>query len=131
MEPGWGRGRGLGRRRRVMSFTQPCLLFMLQTGPAHGYSLLNRLDEFGFNLERLDPSLVYRALREMEDSGWVASSWDEDSQGPQRRVYKILPDGEGRLADWIADLRRTRDDIDRLLTAYDNQSQKSKEKETQ
>ena len=87
--------------------------------------------QFGFNLERLDPSLVYRALREMEVSGWVASSWDEDSQGPQRRVYKILPDGEGRLADWIADLRRTRDDIDRLLTAYDNQSQKSKEKETQ
>ena len=108
---------------------QPCLLFMLQTGPAHGYSLLNRLDEFGFNLERLDPSLVYRALREMEDSGWVISNWDEDSQGPQRRVYKILSDGEGRLADWIADLRRTRDEIDRLVNAYDKKSSQNTVKE--
>jgi DNA-binding PadR family transcriptional regulator len=102
-----------------MSFLQPCLLFMLQGGSAHGYNLLNRLDEFGFNLERLDPSLVYRALRELEDSGWVSSNWDEDSQGPQRRVYQILPEGEGRLADWITDLRRTRDDINRLVSAYD------------
>jgi len=126
MEPGWGRGRGLGRRRRVMSFLQPCLLFMLHRGQAHGYSLLNQLDEFGFNLERLDPSLVYRALREMEESGWVISSWDEQSQGPQRRVYQILPDGEERLADWIADLRRTHDDINRLLTAYEDQDKHSK-----
>ena len=123
MGRGWRKGRGLGRRRRVMSFLQPCLLFMLQSGPAHGYGLLNRLDEFGFNLERLDPSLVYRALREMEDSGWVVSNWGEDSQGPQRRVYKILPDGEDILAHWITDLRRTRADIDLLLSAYAEHNQ--------
>ncbi|HUV92497.1 MAG TPA: helix-turn-helix transcriptional regulator [Anaerolineales bacterium] len=123
MPGGWGTGRGQGRRRRVMSFLQPCLLFMLKSGEAHGYSLLNGLDEFGFDLERLDPSLVYRALRDMEDSGWVVSNWGEESQGPQRRVYKILPEGEEHLVQWVADLRRTRDEIDRLLCAYENQSQ--------
>ena len=131
MGRGWRKGRGLGRRRRVMSFLQPCLLFMLQSGPAHGYGLLNRLDEFGFNLERLDPSLVYRALREMEDSGWVVSNWGEDSQGPQRRVYKILPDGEDILSHWIADLRRTRADIDLLVTAYEKGDLKSSERGNQ
>jgi PadR family transcriptional regulator PadR len=123
MPAGWGTGRGQGRRRRVMSFLQPCLLFMLKSGEAHGYSLLNGLDEFGFDLERLDPSLVYRALRDMEDSGWVVSNWGEESQGPQRRVYKILPEGDEHLVQWVADLRRTRDEIDRLLCAYENQSQ--------
>ena len=123
MPGGWGTGRGQGRRRRVMSFLQPCLLFMLKSGESHGYSLLNGLDEFGFDLERLDPSLIYRALREMEDSGWVVSNWGEESQGPQRRVYKILPEGDEHLVQWVADLRRTRDEIDRLLCAYENQSQ--------
>jgi PadR family transcriptional regulator PadR len=116
------RGRGHGRRR-VMSFLQPCLLVMLHRGEAHGYSLLNGLDEFGFNLDRLDPSLVYRALREMEAVGLVTSEWGEESQGPQRRVYRITQEGEQYLAQWVADLRRTRQEIDYLLATYEKVAQ--------
>lgn len=116
-----GHGRGRGRRQRVMSFLQPCLLLMLTRGEAHGYSLLDELDEFGFNPNRVDPSLIYRALREMEEGGWVASYWDDDSQGPRRRVYQVLPEGETFLAEWIKDLRRTRDEIDCLLAAYEKE----------
>ena len=114
-------GRGRGRRQRVMSFLQPCLLLMLTRGEAHGYVLLEDLAEFGFNPDRFDPSLVYRVLREMEDGGWVTSWWDEDSLGPKRRVYQILPQGENFLAEWINDLRRTRDEIDCLLAAYEKE----------
>ncbi len=113
------RGRGHGRRRRVMSFLQPCLLVMLHWGEAHGYSLLNGLDEFGFNLDRLDPSLVYRALHNMEAAGLVTSEWGDGSQGPQRRVYHITGEGEQALTQWVADLRRTRQEIDYLLSAYE------------
>jgi DNA-binding PadR family transcriptional regulator len=96
---------------------------MLHKGPAHGYSLLNGLDEFGFNLDRLDPSLVYRALREMETASLVISEWGDESLGPQRRVYSITQEGEKTLAQWIADLRRTRQEIDTLLAAYETGSQ--------
>ena len=119
MPPG-GRGRGRGRRRRVVSFLQPCLLVMLHRGPAHGYSLMQGLDEFGFRTGRVDPSLVYRALRDMEEDGLVTSQWDDDnSQGPQRRVYAIAPAGEQHLAEWVADLRRTQQEINTLLQAYE------------
>ena len=114
-----GRGRGRRRRQRVMSFLQPCLLLMLAQGEAHGYSLLDGIDEFGFNRDRFDPSLVYRALRDMEEAGWVSSRWGEESQGPKRRVYQISPEGEAHLSEWITDLRRTRIEIDALLTAYE------------
>ncbi len=115
-----GRGRGGGRRRRVMRFLQPCLLVMLHRGEAHGYNLLNGLDEFGFNPGQKDPSLIYRALREMEEIGLVTSQWDQDSSlGPQRRVYQITQDGEYSLASWVADLRRTRQEIDALIEAYE------------
>ncbi len=112
-------GRGGRRRQRVMSFLQPCLLLMLTRSDAHGYSLLDGLEDFGFNLARFDPSLIYRALREMEESGFVISEWDTDSQGPRRRVYSIQPAGKNHLADWIEDLRRTHQEIEALIAAYE------------
>lgn len=115
-----GRGRGK-RRRRVLQFLQPCLLLLLQRGEAHGYALLAELERFGFNPERLDPTLVYRALREMEEVEMVESHWDEESKGPRRRVYTILPEGREQLSVWINDLRRTRDEIDLLLKEFEQQ----------
>jgi PadR family transcriptional regulator PadR len=115
-----GRGGGRGRRRRVMSFIQPCLLVMLHRGAAHGYNLLNGLDEFGIYPGQKDPSLIYRALREMEEIGLVTSKWDPDSSlGPQRRVYQITQDGEDFLRGWVEDLRKTRQEIDALIAAYE------------
>ena len=112
-------GRGRRRRQRVMQFLQPCLLLMLTRGEAHGYSLLDGLEEFGFNLDRLDPSLVYRALRDMEECGFVSSHWDDESQGPKRRVYEITQEGEECLKVWVTDLQRTRQEIDALIVAYE------------
>jgi PadR family transcriptional regulator PadR len=102
-----------------MSFLQPCLLLLLRRGQSHGYSLLDDLAEFGFRPGQQDPSLVYRALRDMEDEGLVSSEWDPDSLGPQRRVYAITAVGEQNLRAWIADLRRTRQEIDHLIEAYE------------
>lgn len=117
-----GRGRGK-RRRRVLQFLQPCLLLLLQRGEAHGYALLAELEHFGFNPERLDPTLVYRTLREMEEVEMVESHWDEESQGPRRRVYTILPEGREQLSLWIEDLRRTRNEIDHLLMEFEDQNE--------
>ncbi len=113
------RSRRARRRGAVRMFLQPCLLTLLRRGPAHGYSLLSGLTDFGFEVERMDPSVVYRMLREMESQGLVVSSWDADSLGPQRRVYRLTAAGEETLRDWIADLRRTRAEIDALLQAYE------------
>jgi DNA-binding PadR family transcriptional regulator len=106
-----------------MNFLKPCLLFLLHHGEAHGYSLLDGLDEFGFKRERVDPSLIYRALRDLEECGWVVSRWGEESQGPRRRIYQILPEGEEHLTELVVDLRQTRSEIDRLLYAYENHVQ--------
>jgi DNA-binding PadR family transcriptional regulator len=98
-------------------------LLLLQRGEAHGYALLAELEHFGFNPERLDPTLVYRTLREMEEVEMVESHWDEESQGPRRRVYTILPEGREQLSLWIEDLRRTRNEIDHLLMEFEDQNE--------
>jgi PadR family transcriptional regulator PadR len=116
-----GRGRGRGRRRRMMGFLQPCLLLMLHRGDAHGYNLLNGLSEFGLNPEAHDPSMIYRALREMEDAGWVTSYEGEESLGPQRRVYRLTDEGQGHLDIWVEDLRRAKREIELLIEAYERE----------
>jgi PadR family transcriptional regulator PadR len=116
---GRGRGRGGGRRRRMMGFLQPCLLLMLQRGDDHGYNLLNGLDEFGLNPDAHDPSVIYRALREMESAGWITSYEGETSLGPQRRVYRLTEEGRRHLGIWMDDLRRGKHEIELLLEAFE------------
>jgi DNA-binding PadR family transcriptional regulator len=97
---------------------QPTLLLLLHHGPAHGYTLLEQLTEFG--LLGFNPSVVYRALREMEAQRWVVSTWDdEQAQGPPRRVYTITALGDEALSLWIQDLREAGQRIQHLLGVYD------------
>ena len=112
------RGRGKRRRRRAVRMLDPTLLLLLHHGPAHGYVLLERLEEFG--LSEFDSSVIYRALRGMEERGWVSSTWDEEeTQGPPRRVYRITAAGDEMLSLWIRDLRETRAKIEHLLGVYE------------
>ena len=113
-----GRGwRRQGLSRRAVRFLEPALLLLLHRGPSHGYTFLEHLGEFG--LGETDPSVIYRALRDMEQRGWVTSVWDEEeSQGPPRRVYQIAELGDEVLRWWIGDLEETRGMIDHLLGAY-------------
>lgn len=118
--PGRGRRHGwrqIGCSRRAVRFLEPALLLLLHHGPAHGYTLLNELDRFG--LEEADPSVIYRALRGMEERGWVLSSWeDKRTQGPPRRVYRLTALGNEVLSWWASDLGQTAQIIDRLLNSY-------------
>jgi len=114
-----GRWRWRGCSRRAVRLLQPTLLLLLHHGPAHGYTLLEQLGEFG--LGNLNPSVVYRALRDMEERGWVTSTWEEErTQGPPRRVYRLTESGDEALGLWITDLEETRALLKRLQTAYDS-----------
>lgn len=111
---GWGQS---GFSRRAVRFLEPTLLLLLHHGPAHGYTLLSEMEAYG--LEEIDPSAVYRALREMEERGWVVSSWEEErTQGPPRRVYRLTSSGNEVLGWWMTDLRQTAEIIGHLLTSF-------------
>ena len=105
------------RGRRAVRTLEPALLLLLHYGPAHGYTLLAQLREFG--LGDLNPSVVYRMLRDMEGRGWVTSTWDEEqTQGPPRRVYAVTVLGDEVLASWVQDLEKSKMRIAHLSEAY-------------
>jgi DNA-binding PadR family transcriptional regulator len=91
---------------------------MLSKKESHGYELFDDLKEYGFNLETLDSSVVYRDLREMEDMELIESYWDEDSKGPRRRVYRLLDAGKICLEASLENLISLRDNIDQIIQNY-------------
>ena len=104
---------------------EPVLLLLLHYSPAHGYTLLEQLGQFG--LGDLDSSMIYRALRDMEEREWVTSTWDEEqTQGPPRRVYHLTALGH-EVLDWhTQELQEARGMIDRLLGAYTRHMEEGK-----
>ena len=120
MPRGQGRGRrqGRGRGRQRRFFLESCLLVLLHRGPGYGYGLMDELQEFGFDADEMDISLIYRALRKLQEEGLVNDSWDENSKGPQRRMYTISDLGENILTEWMEGLRERREEIEALEAAY-------------
>jgi len=76
--PGYRRGKSRPchrrQRRGMRLILRPSLLLLLAEKESHGYELYDQLSGFGFDPQRLDSSVVYRDLREMEELGLI-DSW--------------------------------------------------------
>ncbi len=124
---GHGHGHGHGESHhgppggQVRRFVQPRLLLLLARKPAHGYELIEELDEE--EGMAIDPALLYRTLHHFEATGLVRSAWDTEGRGPARRVYEITDEGVEYLHTWAVDIRRTRQRLERFLAAYEAQFQ--------
>lgn len=117
-----GRGRGRGRGMRWMGdyslmdvrLIEPALLAFLGEEKMHGYGLLDKLSSLG--LDSINPSVVYRILREFEEFGLVVSEWEEEkTQGPPRRVYGLTAEGREALLRAKFSLKETVDRIEMIL----------------
>lgn len=122
----WAGGRGTtkepspGRPRQIRRFIEPVLLLLLQQGPLHGYGLINGIKAVGLEDYPVDPSAIYRILRDLEKGDVVVSSWDQKTAaGPPKRVYQITELGERMLDAWVRDLRETARVLQSFLNAYD------------
>jgi len=95
---------------------RPCILALLARGPAHGYALLDQLDQSGL-LAAAAPnhSVVYRALNSMEKEGLVTSTKSTSRGGPARWDYELTATGRACLQRWQNSLTGYRAAIDSLL----------------
>ena len=101
---------------RARSLLRPAILLLLKERDSHGYELVSRLSELGFDVP--DFGGLYRALRAMEDEGLITSSWGTPERGPARRVYAMTPLGEAHLRQSAPGLVQQRRTIGGLLDRY-------------
>jgi PadR family transcriptional regulator, regulatory protein PadR len=46
---------------------------------------------------------LYPLLQRLEQEGLLAGRWEARQGGPERRVYRLTPDGAAALAGWRAE----------------------------
>ncbi len=98
---------------------ETAVLVLLKQRPNHGYALLAPIQELG--LEVRDVSRLYRALRNLEGDGIVASSWDTSAhgKGPARKIYSITRLGHRHLRQRMKSLRATTVLMQRIEAKYE------------
>lgn len=104
---------------KIEGFIVPCILFLLQEKPTHGYEIMERLNALDFIDMAPDPSVVYRHLRRLEEEGKVASQLEPGSGGPARKVYSMTPEGEEYLHMWAVKIRRRKAALEKFISAYE------------
>jgi DNA-binding PadR family transcriptional regulator len=92
---------------------QEVVLAMLAKEPSHGYQLRERLrDALGPLGEALNAGHVYVTLTRLEKAGLLAVEKTADgSDRSDRKVYALTPDGQQRVAEWIAEVSWPKPDL--------------------
>lgn len=81
-----------------------CVLLLVDERAAHGYELISRLQSLGFPVT--NSVRIYRALRWLDEAGFVQPRWQFGGRGAARRVYEMTPAGQRALDLAAPELRR-------------------------
>jgi DNA-binding PadR family transcriptional regulator len=92
---------------------QEVVLAMLAKEPSYGYELRARLRQaLGPLGEALNPGHVYVTLTRLEKAGLVTSERAEGlADGQDRKVYVLTPNGQQRVAEWLAEVDWPKPDL--------------------
>lgn len=92
------------------------VLGLLSAEDRYGYDLCKQVAILSDSEYELKEPTLYSAARRLEAQGLIRSYWGEESQGGRRKYYTIT--GQGRLAYQrnLADWKRARSLIDRLVS---------------
>lgn len=109
------------RHNKTGRFIEASLLCLLKEEKSYGYSLMEKLEYFGFDEDSINISIIYRRLRNMEGENLVVSSWAESDQGPNKRIYEITSNGIDELDNWIKLLKDRKQRITLIINKYESQ----------
>jgi PadR family transcriptional regulator len=96
----------------------PSVLIILKEEPVHGYVLLKKLIDIGLVDSGMDPSVIYRLLRGLEEAGMAQSEHVDEGKGPTRKVYRLTDRGNAGLSAWPTQLEKARELIDWFMDKY-------------
>ena len=87
------------RAELIRGTTPGLVLALLAECPMHGYELARLIEERSAGALALGQGTLYPVLHRLEREGLIAGRWMERRGGPERRVYRLTPDGHGVLVE--------------------------------
>lgn len=90
-----------------------CVLALLQSGDRYGFEITRELAEADGLVT--SEGTVYPLLTRLRNDGLVETYWQESTEGPPRRYYRITSQGESALRAFSDQWKRFRDSVDDIL----------------
>ena len=80
-------------KRLLAASLHPLMLSLLADGPKYGYEIIRRARTLSNDEIRWSNSKLYPLLHQMEHMGLVEAFWKPSESGPDRKYYKLTPNG--------------------------------------
>jgi PadR family transcriptional regulator PadR len=90
-----------------------CVLALLQSEDLYGFEITRELSDADGLVT--SEGTVYPLLTRLRNDGSVETYWQESTEGPPRRYYRITPGGRRALKTFIDEWARFRDSVDTIL----------------
>src|SRR6185503_4497781 len=91
------------------------VLRLLQREPAHGYALVQRIQQVSTDLLRVEEGSLYPALQRLLRAGFVRAEWGVSSTNRRVRIYYLTRAGEKHLAVEISRFEQMLTGVARVL----------------
>lgn len=92
------------------------VLSALETGPAHGYAIIETIKTRSGAVFDLPEGTIYPALHRLEQAGLIESAWSTAPSGRRRRVYALTDTGARALGERRESWKQFSQAIETLLS---------------
>src|ERR1700760_1489249 len=82
------------------------ILESLRPQPAHGYALVQHIQQRSNNLLQVEEGSLYPALQRLLKANLVKAKWGVSATNRKVRIYQIIPAGLRHLEDQISSFER-------------------------
>ena len=73
------------------------ILRTLSTGPRHGWSVSERIQQISDDVLHVNQGSLYPALHRLEHQGWIEAEWGISELGRRARFYRLTATGRKQL----------------------------------
>lgn len=99
----------------IRGHTEAIILARLREKDSYGYEINKTIAQATGGQFELKEATLYTAFRRLEEAGWIASYWGDQSTGARRKYYTLTPSGLEAHRRMLAQWQEAREILDRLI----------------
>ncbi len=100
----------------IKGSTKNLILAVLKDGEMYGYQIIKSIADQSQEALQFGEGSIYPALHEMEKLGLLSSHWVPQEGKPDRKYYKLTPEGSQALAQGVKDWREFSHAVNHVLS---------------